>query len=60
MKDFRELKVWRKAHVLTLSAYRMTAGFPRQELFGLSSQIRTLQCFHSCQYSRGLRSLRQR
>lgn len=40
MKDFRQLKVGRKAHLLTLAAYRSTAKFPRQELFGLTSQIR--------------------
>jgi four helix bundle protein len=40
MKDFRQLKVWSKAHSLTLGAYRCTANFPRHELFGLTSQIR--------------------
>jgi four helix bundle protein len=40
MKDFRNLKVWEKAHELTLDFYRLTAGFPRNELFGLTAQIR--------------------
>ncbi len=40
MKDFHELKVWRKAHQLTLAVYRVTATFPRQELYGLTSQVR--------------------
>src|SRR5882724_10266409 len=40
MKDFRELKVWQKAHALTLAVYRVTADFPREELYGLPSQIR--------------------
>ncbi|HEY7404562.1 MAG TPA: four helix bundle protein [Candidatus Angelobacter sp.] len=40
MKDFRELKVWEKAHRLTLLAYKLTEGFPRHELFGLASQVR--------------------
>ena len=40
MKDFRDLMVWRKAHLLTLAAYEATASFPREELFGLTSQIR--------------------
>ena len=40
MKDFRELKVWEKTHQLTLRSYRITETFPRQELFGLASQIR--------------------
>jgi four helix bundle protein len=40
VKDFRELKVWQKAHELTLAVYRVTTTFPRQELYGLTSQIR--------------------
>jgi four helix bundle protein len=40
MKDFRDLQVWEKAHQLTLAAYRITAGFPREEIYGLTSQIR--------------------
>jgi four helix bundle protein len=40
LKDFHELKVWEKAHQLTLAVYRHTAGFPREELYGLTSQLR--------------------
>ena len=40
MKDFRRLTVWERAHVLTLEVYRITAGFPREELFGITSQMR--------------------
>jgi four helix bundle protein len=40
MKDFRNLKVWEKAHSLTLAVYKASGGFPRQELFGLTSQMR--------------------
>lgn len=40
MKDFHELKVWQKAHQLTLAVYRITTGFPRAELYGLTSQLR--------------------
>jgi four helix bundle protein len=40
MKDFRRLKVWEKAHLLTLDVYKMTARFPRGELYGLTSQLR--------------------
>lgn len=39
MKDFRDLKVWEKAHRLVLSVYGAAAGFPRQELYSLTSQI---------------------
>lgn len=40
MKDFHELKVWQKAHRLTLAVYRITATLPREELYGLTSQLR--------------------
>ena len=40
MKDFRQLKVWEKAHQLTLEIYRVTVHFPRAEAYGLTSQIR--------------------
>ena len=40
MKDFRRLNVWNKAHEMTLFLYRLTIGFPKHELFGLTSQIR--------------------
>lgn len=40
MKDFHELKVWQKAHLLTLAVYQVTATFPREELYGLTTQLR--------------------
>lgn len=40
MKDFREMQVWNKGHKLALEIYKLTVGFPREEIYGLSSQIR--------------------
>ena len=40
MRDFKGLKVWEKAHHLTLAIYQTTASFPRDELYGLTSQVR--------------------
>ena len=40
MKDFRKLQVWEKAHQLALTLYPVTASFPRDETYGLASQIR--------------------
>jgi len=40
MKDFRKLDVRQKSYQLTLSLYKATVGFPSQELYGLTSQIR--------------------
>ena len=40
MRDFRQLRVWQRAHRLTLACYQSTRGFPKEERFGLASQIR--------------------
>jgi len=40
MKDFRALHVWQCAHDLVLSVYQMTQAFPKEELYGLVSQMR--------------------
>jgi four helix bundle protein len=40
MGNYRSLKVWEKAHQLTLLVYQVTAGFPIEEAYGLKSQMR--------------------
>jgi four helix bundle protein len=40
LKDFRKQKVWERSHRLTLAVYEATATFPKEELYGLTSQIR--------------------
>jgi len=40
MKNFRDLKVWEKAHGVALACYDVTRTYPREEMFGLISQIR--------------------
>jgi len=40
MKDFRDLKVWQRAHQITLAIYRCTRDFPREETYGIVSQLR--------------------
>ncbi len=40
MKDFRILTVWEKSHRLTLEIYKTTTVFPKDELYGLTSQLR--------------------
>lgn len=39
-KTFKELIVWQKAHQFVLVVYNMTKSFPKEELFGLTSQFR--------------------
>lgn len=40
MRDYKTLKVWQKAHQLTLAIYQATDTFPAKEQFGLISQMR--------------------
>ena len=40
MQSFKNLKVWEKAHVLALDVYRSSKSFPRDEVYGLTSQMR--------------------
>ena len=40
MQDFKKLQVWGKSHNLTLKMYALTCQFPREEIYGLTSQIR--------------------
>lgn len=40
MQDFRNLKIWQRAHQLVLLTYRVTAEFPKDEIFGLRHSMR--------------------
>lgn len=40
MRNYRDLQVWTKAHALTLDLYRISRAFPREEIYGLTSQLR--------------------
>jgi four helix bundle protein len=40
MQDFKNLKVWTKSHELTLKIYKVTTMFPREEVYGLTAQMR--------------------
>jgi four helix bundle protein len=39
-RTFQDLHVWRQAHRFVLATYTLTTGFPKHELYGLSSQMR--------------------
>jgi four helix bundle protein len=41
MRDYRELRVWKQAHALTIAIYRATSNFPDREQFGLTAQLRS-------------------
>lgn len=40
MSDFRKLMVWQKSYQLTLAVYHATTSFPKEELFGITNQMR--------------------
>jgi four helix bundle protein len=40
VRDFGKLEVWRRGHRLTLDVYDVTSSFPREETYGLTSQMR--------------------
>ena len=40
MNNFRNLRVWQDAHKIAVDVYRLTKKFPKDELFGLTSQVR--------------------
>jgi len=39
-RDYRQLLVWQKSVDLTIEVYRLTREFPREEIYGLTSQLR--------------------
>jgi four helix bundle protein len=40
LKNYKELKVWQKAYQLCIEVYRITRNFPKEEVYGLTSQVR--------------------
>jgi four helix bundle protein len=40
MEGFKDLRVWQKAYELTLAVYRKSAAFPKEEMYGRTSQLR--------------------
>lgn len=40
MRNFRKLNIWNNGIALAITAYRLTASFPKEEMFGLKNQIR--------------------
>jgi len=40
MRNYRDLQTWNKAHNLTLELYKLSRHFPKEEIYGLTSQLR--------------------
>ena len=54
-RSFQDLIVWQKAHQFTLEVYKTTKGFPKEEMFGLSSQFRRAAISISANISEGFK-----
>jgi four helix bundle protein len=52
--DFRKLEVWRKAHKLTLAIYSATKDFPKEEQYGLTTQLRNASSSIGAKIAEGL------
>ena len=40
MRDYKKYDIWKLSHFLTLEIYKITENYPKEEIFGLTSQIR--------------------
>ncbi len=58
MQSFRNLKVWEKAHILTLDVHKSSNGFPRDELYGLDESDAKVIDFNWHKHRRGMLSKR--
>jgi four helix bundle protein len=54
-RTFQDLVVWQKAHQFVLAAYGLTAAFPKQEIYGLSSQMRRAAVSNPANIAEGFR-----
>lgn len=54
-KSFQDVGIWQKAHQWVLGIYRLTANFPKQEQFGLTSQLRRAAVSVPANFAEGFR-----
>ncbi len=53
MQNFKDLILWQEAHQLTLKVYGVSKSFPKEEVFGLTSQIRRSASSIPCNIAEG-------
>jgi four helix bundle protein len=53
LRNYKELKVWQKSYQLCLGIYRITRRFPKEEIYGLTSQIRRAAVSVPCNIAEG-------
>lgn len=55
MRDYKKLLVWQKSYTLGLTIYTITHSFPKEELYGLTSQMRRSSLSIPCNLAEGSR-----
>lgn len=53
MQNFKDLILWQEAHQLTLKIYGVSKSFPKEEVFGITSQIRRASSSIPCNIAEG-------
>src|ERR1700741_743505 len=53
MQNFKDLLIWQEAHQLTLKIYESSKGFPKEEIFGITSQLRRAAVSIPCNIAEG-------
>ena len=53
IKSYKDLIVWQKAVDLAVDVYKLTCSFPKEEIYGLTSQIRRAVCSVSLNIAEG-------
>jgi four helix bundle protein len=53
LKNYKELKVWQSSYQLCLDIYKITKGFPKEERYGMTSQIRRAALSIPCNIAEG-------
>ncbi len=53
MQNYKELILWQEAHNLTLKVYEVSKSFPKEEIFGITSQIRRASSSIPCNIAEG-------
>jgi four helix bundle protein len=53
LKNYQDLKVWQRSYQFCLDIYKITKGFPKEEIYGMTSQIRRSALSVPCNIAEG-------
>lgn len=54
-RSFEDVEIWKRSHSFVLAVYRLSEGFPKNELFGLTSQIRRAAVSIAANFAEGFK-----